>query len=65
MLKGFKLLRSFRKDKSGATAIEYGMIAALIAVAVIGSLRSLGGGNGGMWDTNSENIATAIENAKP
>ncbi|MDZ4762448.1 MAG: Flp family type IVb pilin [Alphaproteobacteria bacterium] len=32
----------FLKDKSGATAIEYGLIAALIAVAVIGGVTSLG-----------------------
>ena len=33
-----------RKDKeSGATAIEYGLIAALIAVAIIGTMQTLGG----------------------
>ena len=32
----------FLKDKSGATAIEYGLIAALIAVAVIGGVTTLG-----------------------
>jgi len=38
-----------RSDKRGATAIEYGLIAALIAVAIMGSLQSLGGGSNGMW----------------
>ncbi len=33
----------FMKDESGATAIEYGLIAALISVAVIGTYRSIGG----------------------
>jgi pilus assembly protein Flp/PilA len=32
----------FLKDESGATAIEYGLIAALIAVGIIGSARLLG-----------------------
>lgn len=32
----------FLKDKSGATAIEYGLIAALIAVAVITGVTALG-----------------------
>jgi pilus assembly protein Flp/PilA len=32
----------FMKDESGATAIEYGLIAAGIAVVVIGALKSLG-----------------------
>ena len=41
--------RRLRSDKRGATAIEYGLIAALIAVAIIGSLQTLGGGAGGMW----------------
>jgi pilus assembly protein Flp/PilA len=31
------------KDRRGATAIEYGLIAALIAVAAIGAMSSLGG----------------------
>jgi len=36
--------RKFLKDESGATAIEYGLIAALVAVAIVGALTSLGGG---------------------
>jgi pilus assembly protein Flp/PilA len=40
-----------RADERGATAIEYGLIVALIAVAVIGGMQSLGGGVGGMWGT--------------
>lgn len=38
-----------RSDKRGATAIEYGLIAALIGVAIISSLSKLGGGSNGMW----------------
>ncbi|MCO4053037.1 MAG: Flp family type IVb pilin [Bosea sp.] len=37
------LMNRFAKDESGATAIEYGLIAALIAVACIASWRALGG----------------------
>ncbi len=36
------LFARFVKDESGATAIEYGLIAALIAVAAIGAMGSLG-----------------------
>lgn len=32
----------FVKDESGATAIEYGLIAALVAVAIIGGATALG-----------------------
>ena len=38
MAKFFKLFR----DRKGATAIEYGLIAALIAVAAIAALQSVG-----------------------
>jgi pilus assembly protein Flp/PilA len=33
----------FMNDDSGATAIEYGLIAALISVAIIGAVTSVGG----------------------
>ena len=36
------LVSRFVKDESGATAIEYGLIAALIAVAAIGAMTSVG-----------------------
>lgn len=32
----------FAKDESGATAIEYGLIASLVAVAIITALTTLG-----------------------
>jgi pilus assembly protein Flp/PilA len=37
-----KAFRKFIKNNKGATAIEYGLIAALIAVAAIGAMSSLG-----------------------
>jgi pilus assembly protein Flp/PilA len=37
-----KTIRKFLKNDKGATAIEYGLIAALIAVAAIGAMSSLG-----------------------
>jgi len=38
-----KLFRNLAADKRGATAIEYGLIAALIAVAAIGAMAAVGG----------------------
>jgi pilus assembly protein Flp/PilA len=35
-------ISKFVKDESGATAIEYGLIASLIAVAIIGAVTTLG-----------------------
>jgi pilus assembly protein Flp/PilA len=37
-----KLIRKMFADKKGATAIEYGLIAALIAVAAVGAMSGLG-----------------------
>ena len=37
-----KLVSKFLKDESGATAIEYGLIAALISVAIIAAATTLG-----------------------
>ena len=38
----FTNLRDLVKDESGATAIEYGLIAALIAVAAIAAFNAVG-----------------------
>ena len=38
----FKLIRKLRRDEDGATAIEYGLIAALISVAAIVAMTALG-----------------------
>lgn len=36
------VIRDFAKNESGVTAIEYGLIAALIAVVIISALQSVG-----------------------
>jgi pilus assembly protein Flp/PilA len=38
----FKKLRAFLENESGATAIEYGLIAALIAVVIITGVTAVG-----------------------
>ena len=45
----FKLIRRLRKDEEGATAIEYGLIAALISVAAIVAMTALGDSLSGMF----------------
>jgi pilus assembly protein Flp/PilA len=37
------LIQTLRSDKRAVTALEYGLIASLIAVAIIGAVTSLGG----------------------
>ena len=55
-----KALRMLRADRRGATAIEYGLIAALIVVAMMAGLQSMGGGVGGMWTKINDNMANAM-----
>jgi len=50
------LFARFVKDESGATAIEYGLIAALIAVVIIGAVTTLGTN----LSAKFANIATAV-----
>lgn len=47
----------FVKDESGATAIEYGLIAALVGVAIIGALTSLGTNLSGTFQNVSDEVA--------
>jgi pilus assembly protein Flp/PilA len=46
----------FAKDESGATAIEYGLIAALIGVAIVGGARAVGSNLGGLFNNISNDI---------
>ncbi|MNY82187.1 Flp/Fap pilin component [compost metagenome] len=55
---GMRLIRAFLADVRGAAAIEYGLIAALISVALIGGARALGGDINGLLS----NIANQFPN---
>jgi pilus assembly protein Flp/PilA len=56
-------IRSFLKDESGATAIEYGLIAALIAVAIIGALSALSDDLVGIFGTVETELEDAVSTA--
>lgn len=49
----------FMNDESGATAIEYGLIAALISVGIIAAATTLGESLSNMFGLVSEKLATA------
>ncbi len=53
------MISRFAADESGATAIEYGLIAALISVAIIAILTSLGGNLNLVFKKVSDELATA------
>jgi pilus assembly protein Flp/PilA len=50
------ILKAFVRDESGATAIEYGLIAALIAVVIITALTTIGTN----LATNFTTVATSL-----
>lgn len=50
------LMKKFAANQDGATAIEYGLIAALIAVVIIGALTTIGGN----LNTDFGSVATAL-----
>jgi pilus assembly protein Flp/PilA len=46
-----RVLRRLRRNESGATAIEYAIIAAGIAAVLVGAIAALGGSVTAMWTT--------------
>ncbi|NVJ97062.1 MAG: Flp family type IVb pilin [Alphaproteobacteria bacterium] len=62
-----KFLKKVRTNEDGATAIEYGLIAALVAIALIAALNQLSGSLSGIFgdvaDTLDENAPAAEEAA--
>jgi pilus assembly protein Flp/PilA len=54
-----KFINKLFRDEAGATAIEYGLIAALIAVAAIAAMQGLGSELQGTFNTTSGAMANA------
>jgi len=52
--------KRFLEDESGATAIEYGLIAALVSVAAIGALTTMGNSLQTMFGTVSNSMSNAV-----
>jgi pilus assembly protein Flp/PilA len=55
----------FAQDESGATAIEYGLIAALISVALIVAATAVGGSLSGLFTTIDTKLTEATAKANP
>jgi pilus assembly protein Flp/PilA len=53
------LFSRFVKDESGATAIEYGLIAAIVGVGIIASLGTLKNGLNNTFDKVANNMTSA------
>lgn len=52
-------LKHIGNDKSGATAVEYGLIVSLIVIAAVGSFQAVANENNSMW----ERVRTASNEA--
>ena len=57
------LVKNLARDESGATAIEYGLIAGLIFVVIVGSITALSNGNTGLFARVTDTVIPAIEGA--
>ena len=54
-----ELIRGIVKCQKGATAIEYGLIAALIVIAMMGALGTVASTSTGMWNKVSNKVVSA------
>ncbi len=55
----FAKMIAFVRDEDGATAIEYGLIAALVSVAAIGALTAMGNRRSTMFNRVSSSLSSA------
>lgn len=56
------LMKNIVEDQSGATAIEYGLIVALIGIAIIGSVTAMAGETNELWSNTERDVTAAIGN---
>jgi pilus assembly protein Flp/PilA len=55
------LIRSALRDNRAATAVEYGLIVALIVIAMVASLQGVANVTIGMWGNVSNKVAAASQ----
>lgn len=53
-------MKSFLQEETGVTAIEYALLAALIAIVAVGSITSVGSSLLGLWTAVSDAVAAAV-----
>jgi len=55
-----RFLSRFLRDEGGATAIEYGMILALMFLVILGTVQAFGGSGSGIFNTAMTKLRTAM-----
>jgi pilus assembly protein Flp/PilA len=55
----------FLRDCGGATSVEYGLIAVLVAVGMLAGLKALGASNSSSWSSTSNRITAAMKDRAP
>ena len=60
-----ELLSALRTDQRGSTAVEYGLILALMFLAIIGSVSAFAGEVIEMWTDVDSSVDTAMTNGAP
>ncbi|MGY6552348.1 MAG: Flp family type IVb pilin [Erythrobacter sp.] len=60
VMNGTKLIASLWRDQAGATAIEYGLIASLIVLGIMGALRYFASAAIGVWEFVSMSVAGVV-----
>lgn len=59
-MKPSEFLKALALDRTGATAIEYGLIVSLVVIASIGAFQSVADQNTGLWGTVKTKIAAVM-----
>ena len=55
------MLKKFLMDENGATAIEYGLIAGLISIAIVGGVSSFSNSLQYLWSDNNSRMVQALQ----
>jgi pilus assembly protein Flp/PilA len=61
----YNTIKNFANDESGATAIEYGLIAALVSVAAVTALTEVGTSLSAMFGRVSSDLDAAVAGPTP
>lgn len=59
-MRALRIIRALLSDRRAATAIEYGLILALVFLALVYGVVALGNATSGLWNNVSDSVANVI-----